>query len=103
MIKINDDEIGVKTASKFLAHMTGCWDPEFKPNVEVIWRFSQFAFFGERTLWGDFPIQSSRWQWRSRPGQPAWLLVVPFGSNVSILDEMSVLERSNWVRCSSGW
>ena len=48
--------------------MTGCWDPEFKPSVEeivdypmILWRFSQFAFFSERALWGDFPIQSSTW------------------------------------------
>ena len=45
------DEIVVKTASKCLARMTGCWDPEFEPSVEEIvdypmislWRFSQFA------------------------------------------------------------
>ena len=30
------DEIGVKTASKCLARMTGCWDPEFEPSVEEI-------------------------------------------------------------------
>ena len=36
MMKINYDEIGVKTASKCLARMTGCWDPEFEPSVEEI-------------------------------------------------------------------
>ena len=48
---------------------TGYWDPEFEPSVEEIvdyiddiWRFSQFAFFSELVLWGDFPIQSSTWQ-----------------------------------------
>ena len=30
------DEIGVKTASKCLARMTGCSDPEFEPSVEEI-------------------------------------------------------------------
>ena len=28
--------IRVKTASKCLACMTGCWDPEFEPSVEEI-------------------------------------------------------------------
>ena len=31
-----EDEITVKTVSKFLAHMTGCWDPEFEPSIEEI-------------------------------------------------------------------
>ena len=30
------DEIAVKTASKCLAHMKACWDPEFEPSVEEI-------------------------------------------------------------------
>ena len=30
------DEIGVKTASKYLARMKGCWDPELEPSVEEI-------------------------------------------------------------------
>ena len=30
------DEIAVKTASKCLARMEGCWEPEFKPSVEKI-------------------------------------------------------------------
>ena len=54
------------TASNYLARMIGCWDPEFEPRVEEImddiWGFSQFAFFSERALWGDFPVQSSIWQ-----------------------------------------
>ena len=59
------DEIGVMTSSKYLAHMTGCWDPESEPSIEemwtidIIWRFSQFTFFSELALWGDFPVQSS--------------------------------------------
>ena len=40
----NDDEtydetydvIALNTASKCLARMTGCWDPEFEPSVEEI-------------------------------------------------------------------
>ena len=40
-------------------------------NVEEImnyrWQFSQFAFFGELALWGDFPIQSRQLGWRSHP------------------------------------
>ena len=43
-MKLNDDEsndeimmkIGVKTASKCLARMTGYWDTEFEPSVEEI-------------------------------------------------------------------
>ena len=51
-----------------LARMTGYWDPEFKPSIyrrdsawtiDDMWRFSQFAFFGELVLWGDSPILSS--------------------------------------------
>ena len=30
------DKIAVKTVSKCLARMKGCWDPEFKPSVEEI-------------------------------------------------------------------
>ena len=33
MIKM---QCAMKTVSKCLAHMTGCWDPEFKPSVEEI-------------------------------------------------------------------
>ena len=50
----------MKSASKCLAHMTGCWNPEFEPSVEeivdylmILWRFSQFAFFGEFAFRGD--------------------------------------------------
>ena len=35
----HDDEIAVKAVSNFLAHMTGCWDPEFKPSVEEIMEY----------------------------------------------------------------
>ena len=64
----NYDEIGVKTASKCLARMTGCWDPEFEPSVEEIVDYRwDMAIFSVRFLWrartrGDFPIQSSTWQ-----------------------------------------
>ena len=45
----------MKTVSKCLVRMKGCWDPEFEPSVEEIvdypmislWRFSQFAFSSE--------------------------------------------------------
>jgi hypothetical protein len=39
MTQINDGIYGViavKTVSKYLAHMKGCWDPEFEPSVEEI-------------------------------------------------------------------
>ena len=32
----NYDENAVKTVSKYLAHMTGCWNPEFERSVEEI-------------------------------------------------------------------
>ena len=65
----------MKTASKCLARMTGCSDPEFEPSVEEIVEYrchmailSVFAFFGKLALGGDFPIQSSTRQWRSHSG-----------------------------------
>ena len=39
MMNIDDetyDDIMPKTASKCLARMTECWDPEFEPSVEEI-------------------------------------------------------------------
>ena len=44
--------------------MKGCWDPEFEPKTidDILWRFSQIAFFGEFALGGGgggvggFPI-----------------------------------------------
>ena len=30
------DVIALNTASKCLAHMKGCWEPEFEPSVEEI-------------------------------------------------------------------
>ena len=73
----NYDEIGLKTSSKYLARMKGCWDPEFEPSVEEIVDYRwDMAILSVRFLWractrGDFPIQSSTWQWRSRSDQPA--------------------------------
>jgi hypothetical protein len=29
------DKIAVKTVSKCLARMKGCWDPEFEPSIEA--------------------------------------------------------------------
>ena len=39
MMKPGYDEIAVKTVSKCLAHMKGCWDPEFEPSVEEIMKY----------------------------------------------------------------
>ena len=64
----NYDEIRVKTASKCLARMTGCWDPEFEPSVEKIvdyrWDMAILSvrFLWRARSWGDFPIQSTTWQ-----------------------------------------
>jgi hypothetical protein len=35
-LRVIYDEIAVKTVSKCLAHMKGCWNPEFKPREEEI-------------------------------------------------------------------
>ena len=67
----------MKTASKCLAHMTGCWNPEFEPSVEEIvdfpmislWRFSQFAFSSELAFRaGGFPYSVEH---KAGEGQPA--------------------------------
>ena len=70
------DVIALNTASKCLAGMKGCWDPEFEPSVEEIVDYRwDMAILSVCFVWwgrtrGDFPIQSSTWQWRSHPGQP---------------------------------
>ena len=76
------DEIGVKTASKYLARMTGYSDPEFEPSVYRRDRGLAMTYGDSHSSLslvsshsgrggGDFPIQPSTWQWRSRLGQPA--------------------------------
>ena len=62
------DVIALNTASKCLARMKGCWDPEFEPSVEEImdYRWDIMAILLIRFLWwartqGDLPIQSSIW------------------------------------------
>ena len=61
---INDDENAVKTVSKFLARMKGCWGPEFERSVEEIRDYpmisllclSQFAFSSKLAFRaGGFP------------------------------------------------
>ena len=49
----------VKTSSKCLARITGCWDPEFEPSVEEIVDYRYMAILSVRFLWrartlGDF-------------------------------------------------
>jgi hypothetical protein len=64
----NYDEIAVKTVSKCLAPMKGCWDPEFEPSVEEIVDYRwDMAILSVRFLWrghtlGGFPYstQSTR-------------------------------------------
>ena len=57
-----------ETVSKCLAHMKGCWDPEFEPSVEEIMNYWWYmAILSVRFPWrartlGDFPIQSRSWQ-----------------------------------------
>ena len=56
------DVIVVNTASKYLARMTGYWDPELEPSVEEIVDYRGYmAILSVRFLWrartrGDFPI-----------------------------------------------
>ena len=74
----NYDEIEVKTASKCLARMTGCWDPEFEPSIEEI---VDSMIYGDSLSLLSLASSHSRgislfslactWQWRSRSGQPA--------------------------------
>ena len=65
MIKL----LHVKIVSKCLAHMKGCWDPEFKPSVEEIVDYR--SFFGKLVHRGDFPIQSSLFE-AQRPHGRLW-------------------------------
>ena len=52
------DVIATNTASKYLAHMKGCWDLEFEPSVEEI----------VDHRW-DMAILSVRFLWRARTGR----------------------------------
>ena len=70
----------MKTASKCLARMKGCWDPEFEPSVEEIvdypmislWRFSQFAFSSELAFRaGGFPYSVEHMAGEGQPAQAA--------------------------------
>ena len=70
----------MKIASKCLAHMRGCWDPEFEPSVEQIvdypmislWRFSQFAFSSELAFRaGGFPHSVEHMAGEGQPAQAA--------------------------------
>ena len=71
----NYDEIKVKTASKCLARIKGCWDPEFEPSVEEIMDYRliyiiYMAIFSVRTR-GDSLFSLAHGRWRSYPDQPA--------------------------------
>ena len=70
----------MKTASKCLARMKGCWDPEFEPSVEeivdylmiLLWRFSQFAFSSELAFRaGGFPYSVKHMAGEGQPAQAA--------------------------------
>ena len=75
---INDDENAVKTVSKFLARMKGCWGPEFEPSVEEIvdypmislLRLSQFTFSSElASRAGGFPYSVEHVAGEGQPAQ----------------------------------
>ena len=70
----------MKIASKCLARMTGCWDPEFEPSVKEIvdypmislWHFSQFAFSSELAFRvGGFPYSVEHMAGEGQPAQAA--------------------------------
>ena len=70
----------MKTASKCLARMKGCWDPEFEPNVgeivdypmKLLWRFSQFTFCSELAFRaGGFPYSVEHMAGEGQPAQAA--------------------------------
>ena len=76
----NDDENAVKTVSKCLARMKGCWGPEFEPSVEEIvnypmislLRLSQFAFSSELVFRaGGFPYSVEHMAGEGQPAQAA--------------------------------
>ena len=76
----NDDENAVKTVSKCLARMKGCWGPEFEPSVEEIvdypmislLRLSQFAFSSELAFRaGGFPYSVEHMAGEGQPAQAA--------------------------------
>ena len=77
---INDDENAVKTVSKCLARLKGCWGPEFEPSVEEIvdypmislLRLSQLAFSSELAFRaGGFPYSVEHMAGRGQPAQAA--------------------------------
>ena len=77
---INDDENAVKTVSKCLTRMKGCWGPEFEPSVEDIvdypmislLRLSQFAFSSELAFRaGGFPYSVEHMAGEGQPAQAA--------------------------------
>ena len=70
----------MKSVSKCLVRMKGCWDPEFEPSVEEIvdypmislWRLSQFAFSSELAFRaGGFPYSVEHMAGEGQPAQAA--------------------------------
>ena len=74
---INDDENAVKTVSKCLARMKGCWGPELEPSVVdypmiSLLRLSQFAFSSELAFRaGGFPYSVEHMAGEGQPAQTA--------------------------------
>ena len=76
----NDDENAVKTVSKCLARMKGCWGLEFEPSVEEIvdypmislLRLSQFVFSSELAFRaGGFPFSVEHMAGEGQPAKAA--------------------------------
>ena len=71
----------MKTASKCLARMKGCWDPEFEPSVEeivdypmillILWRFSSLSLASSLSGQGGFPYSVKHMAGEGQPAQAA--------------------------------
>ena len=89
----------MKTASKCLARMTGCWDPEFEPSVEeivdypMIYGDSLSSISSASSLsGGDFPIQSSTWQVKVNRLKPR----APNYTRIRSMRSLSMCPSSNY-------
>ena len=65
--------------------------------IDDMWRFSQFAFFGELALWGIslFRLAYAHDRWRSCPGQPAqaasiYIYIYAYTEHVQFVDVSKV-------------
>ena len=81
MMKINYDEIWVKTASKCLARMKGYWDLEFEPSVEEIVDYRRYNIYGDSL--GSLSLANSLYGGISLFSLSTWQVEVMSGSTCS--------------------